>query len=87
MPERRRVHRTQVYWCAQIVLDQSCQDCVVRDISSLGARLAFISTAAIPETFELTVDEAHLRRRCRVVWRSDSQIGVEFQESLFHHAA
>jgi hypothetical protein len=57
------------------------------ETSSLGARLAFISTAAILDTFELTVDEAHLRRRCRVVWRSHSQLGVEFQESLFQHAA
>lgn len=76
-----------MYGCAKIAVNQTFQDCVVRDFSSLGAGLAFISTANIPDTFELTFDAALIRRKCRVVWRSLTQIGVEFQEASFHRAA
>jgi hypothetical protein len=87
MAERRRTRRAQVYGCAKISVNQTLQDCVVRDFSSLGAGLAFISTANIPDTFELTFDAALIRRKCRVVWRSHTQIGVEFQEASFHRTA
>jgi len=87
MSERRRTYRTEVHWCAKIAANQSPQDCVVRDISYLGARLAFIGTAGVPDAFELALDALHMRRSCRVVWRSHTQIGVQFQESSFHRAA
>jgi hypothetical protein len=78
MQERRRVRRIAVFKCAKIAINGSLRDCVVRDLSSLGARLAFVSTAYIPDNFELTFDSAHTLRRCRVAWRSDNQVGVEF---------
>ena len=40
MDERRRVRRTRVYKSAKISMAGSLCDCIVRDISSLGARLA-----------------------------------------------
>jgi hypothetical protein len=87
MHERRRARRVQVFKSAKIAINQSLRDCVVRDISSLGARLAFVSTAYIPDTFELTFDSAHTLRPCRVAWRTDTQIGVEFQGTTFRPAA
>ena len=87
MHERRRARRVQVFKSAKIAINQSLRDCVVRDISSLGARLAFVSTAYIPDTFELTFDSAHTLRLCRVAWRTDTQIGVEFQSATFRPAA
>jgi len=87
MHERRRVRRTQVFKSAKVAFHESLRDCVVRDISSLGARLAFVSTAFIPDNFELTFDSAHTLRGCRVVWRSATQIGVEFQGKSFRTAA
>jgi hypothetical protein len=86
MSEHRRVRRTQVFKCAKIAAVQALQDCVVRDISSLGARLALISTASVPDRFDLTFDMARTRRRCRVIWRSPTQIGIEFQEASFRAA-
>jgi len=87
MHERRRVRRTQVYKCAKITVHASLRDCVVRDISSLGARLALVSTAYIPDTFSLTFDDARTVRACRVAWRSTTEIGVEFCEASFRPAA
>jgi len=87
MSERRRNHRTQVYWCAKISANQSLQDCVIRDISFLGARLAFASATDVPDDFELAIDQVHMRRRCSVVWRSEMEIGVKFRNLVFVAAA
>ena len=53
-------------------------DCTVRNITSLGARLEFQSTASIPSTFELTFDAGRTLRVCHVVWRTIAELGVEF---------
>lgn len=87
MSERRRVRRTQTFKCAKIELNGSLRDCVVRDISPLGARLAFVSTAYIPDDIALTFDSARTLRTCRVAWRSVTEIGVEFREAAFRPAA
>jgi len=87
MSERRRNHRAQVYWCAKISANQSLQHCVVRDISFLGARLAFGSDTDVPDEFELAIDQVHMQRRCSVVWRSETEIGVKFRNLLFVAAA
>ncbi len=68
-------------------MNGSLRDCVVRDISSLGARLALVSTCLIPDRFGLTFDAAHTMRGCRVAWRSATEVGVEFCEASFHSAA
>jgi len=52
-------------------------DCVVRNLSDGGACLKVASPIGIPDTFELRLDAASVRR-CRVVWRKATQIGVEF---------
>jgi hypothetical protein len=87
MPERRRVQRTSVFKSAKIMSNQSVRDCIVRDISKLGACLALISTTSIPDTFDLTFDAGRTLRPCRAAWRTGTQIGVEFQEGSFRPAA
>jgi len=87
MRERRRVRRTQIYKSAKITFNGSLRDCIVRDISSIGAQLAFVSTAFIPDDFSLTFDTAHALRGCRVAWRTSTEIGVEFREVSFRFAA
>lgn len=87
MQERRRYHRHQVYRPAKIVGGASVFDCVVRDISVNGARLAMVSTAGITDTIDLSFDGLHTIRPCRVVWRTLTEIGVEFKERTFRSAA
>lgn len=87
MQERRRVKRTLTHKCAKISLNGSLCDCVVRDVSSLGARLALVSTAYITDDLSLTFDGARTLRACRVAWRSATEIGVEFHEASFRPAA
>jgi hypothetical protein len=87
MFEKRRVQRTRVFKGAKIASDQLVCDCLVHDVSSLGARLALIGAANVPDTFELTFDAARTLRKCRIVWRSGIQIGVEFHKAAFRPAA
>jgi hypothetical protein len=58
---------------------EQLRECTVWDESITGARLVVDAPEAIPDTFHIymTLDFSS-RRRCRVVWRSNTQIGVEF---------
>jgi hypothetical protein len=77
-----RVHRRMtVRRCAWLSLTkgEQIQECIVLNESHKGARLAVAHPGGIPDNFYiyLTLDSAS-RRNCRVAWRSDKQIGVEF---------
>jgi hypothetical protein len=68
----------RIGWLARAKGEQ-IRECTVWDESSSGARLIVDAADEIPETFYLypTLDFMS-RRRCRVVWRSERQIGIEF---------
>jgi len=73
--------RTTVRRCGWLSRTKGEQllECVVWDESRTGARLAFDAPGIIPDTFYLYMSlDFTSRRYCRVVWRSDKQIGVEF---------
>jgi hypothetical protein len=52
-------------------------DCVVRNYSETGARLMVESQLGVPDRFEL-VREGAPKRKCHVVWRQGSELGVVF---------
>jgi PilZ domain len=79
MQERRRVPRTPVCMAAKVFGGESGIFCTVRDISTLGARLEFPTTALLPDQFELAFDVARTIRLCRVAWRTSTEVGVEFR--------
>lgn len=62
--------------------DRPCaHECVVRDISDKGARIAFPDPPpASPVQLELQIPIKSIRHRCRVVWRGDTEIGVAFTD-------
>jgi hypothetical protein len=58
---------------------ENLRECVVFDESEKGARLVVDSPNEIPDTFYLYLSlDFSSRRRCRVAWRSETQIGVEY---------
>jgi hypothetical protein len=73
--ELRRSPRTDVDYLAFIDRNDSSPpvNCIVADISANGAKLTIGQRQQIPDEVTLS-----FRRRCRVVRRSDGQIGVEF---------
>jgi hypothetical protein len=51
--------------------------CLVRNLSEGGACLQMASTAGLPSTFTLVFETTS--RPCRVIWRTDTQLGVTFR--------
>lgn len=52
-------------------------DCTIVDITGSGARIEFPATDEIPDTFRLYVSSVNVVLECRVVWRKQTQLGVE----------
>lgn len=59
------------------------RDCMITDISDLGARL-FAEGVDVPDQFQLLIsnDKKGLRRQCHVVWRLGGEIGVKFTDPV-----
>jgi hypothetical protein len=51
--------------------------CGMKDVSEAGARIVVFDPRASPQEFLLLLN-AGLSRWCRVTWRSDKEIGIEF---------
>src|SRR3954463_11608016 len=56
----------------------SSMDCVVRDISATGARLALTHQNVLPDKFELYVPLKEKTYSVEVRWRADDDLGVMF---------
>jgi hypothetical protein len=53
-------------------------DCMVRNISSSGARLDIVNPIGVPQSFTLVIQSDQFMRRCHAVWSTDKRIGVAF---------
>ncbi len=80
MQERRSFLRGRTYLGGQIAFNGRCSvmDCIVRNMSQNGARVAIESTVAVPREFDLMVQQKGESRRARMIWRNDKEIGVVF---------
>lgn len=79
--DHRSAERTSLGTPAWIRIDNgfSVRSCVVVDMSSSGVRLVLDDARAVAAQFNLLLRrDAIPGRRCRVMWRSGSEIGAEF---------
>jgi hypothetical protein len=51
--------------------------CTISDVSATGARLTTKFMDMLPDEFDLALN-ADLMRKCQVVWRTNTQVGVKF---------
>ncbi|MDJ0934895.1 MAG: response regulator [Kiloniellales bacterium] len=78
--ERRRHDRKDIFAAAVITDSGRHLPCAIRNISKSGALLRLSGPAVeCPEIFTLFQLEGP-KRRCRLRWRSEARIGVEFIE-------
>ena len=75
--EKRIAPRRNANFDAIIAFSRTQMACVIRNVSSGGAKLEVISVRGIPDVFDLHLPN-HRPQRCRVAWRSLKEIGVEF---------
>jgi hypothetical protein len=57
--------------------------CIVSDFSSGGAKITGVRVRTIPDEFKLHITPDRGRARtCRVIWRTDDALGVEFTDRI-----
>jgi hypothetical protein len=81
--DRRRSVRVEWNWPATIYdVDQHLErPCILIDLSSGGAKIAGVRVRTIPDVFRLRTPLGD-RRSCRVVWRTEDALGVEFTDQI-----
>lgn len=78
--KRKHVRRTVTY-PGQIDLGDGAptRECKLQDASEEGALISIEAPQDLPDEFTLVLGyDGTARRRCRVVWRSEEQVGVAF---------
>jgi hypothetical protein len=82
MPERRKAKRRpfdHVASIARLEDGRRIADCMIRDLSDSGARLALREAAELPPEFALLLSKSgNVLRRCRLAWKKANEIGVSF---------
>jgi hypothetical protein len=79
--ERRALVRTTISKGALLFYDaqRGVLTCRVHDITNRGAAIELRDVNLLPPDFELTFDNFHTVRACRVIWRQGDFAGVAFQ--------
>jgi hypothetical protein len=87
--DKRKNLRRSISYPAFIDLgDGSPRVCSLCDASQEGAQLAVADPDALPDEFILALSaDGAARRRCRIVWRTQTQIGVVFLKESHKTAA
>lgn len=82
MHERRRTARRKSFLrgCVNFDNGRIAIDCLIRDITELGARIVFSDTVSIPSVVDLHIPQKSQTLRARVIWRHDDEIGLAFIE-------
>jgi hypothetical protein len=80
MSEKRREPRKRTFLKGRIVFNGgvSSMDCLVRDMSSSGARIALDETMILPEHFTLEIPQKDRTFVAALRWRHEDGLGVLF---------
>ena len=78
--ERRRYPRGKSFYGGVITFNarKSTIDCVVRNFSLAGAKIAMTGTVLLPDVFDLGVPRKEAFFRAHLVWRNSDEAGVAF---------
>ncbi len=76
--EKRNAGRHRVLKGGTILFGDSGVDCTIRNLSTSGAMLNVATPVGLPDQFTLLVQKTAQHQSCRVIWRSETQIGVVF---------
>jgi hypothetical protein len=84
MQERRKTPRPRTYFRGVIAFNRraSTMDCLVRNFSGAGAKLALSNATMLPDKFDLTIERKERSFRASTVWRQVNEIGVRFLSEI-----
>jgi hypothetical protein len=81
--ERRKSFRVEWHSPATIYEGKSARPCIVSNFSNGGAKITNVRATTIPDEFALRITSHDTRmRKCRVLWRSDDTLRVEFTDRV-----
>jgi hypothetical protein len=63
--------------------DNQVTDCIIRDLTESGARVAVSSPGSIPDKLTLVESKNFSAYEARVAWRRDKLLGLSFDQTLF----
>jgi hypothetical protein len=81
MREPKSMPRGRTFLAGKIISNygQSSIDCIVRQISDVGAVIEVESALGIPEHFHLLIPGEGPPQPCKRAWQSDKQVGLVFE--------
>ena len=82
MVEARQGERVRALLRARIIFNNrnSTIDCLIKNISTSGAKISLGNTISVPSEFDLEVPQRARTYRARIVWRDAEALGVTFIE-------
>jgi hypothetical protein len=80
--DKRRSPRMRTMKGASLLLPGSASafSCVMRNLSEHGALVELPSTIGIPAAVILQTQDGTLNRPGRIVWRTETRLGIEFTD-------
>lgn len=83
MIDSRRTRRLRTLQGGRAIYDRNgCgYDCVVRDLSAMGARIKFSAPVGLPSRFDLNLNKDQITVPARVAWSNGMEFGVVFSKS------
>jgi len=79
--ERRKGFRVEWHSPGTIYDGRLARPCIVSNFSNGGAKISGVLPDTVPNEFALRITSRDSRiRRCRVRWRSDDALGIEFTD-------
>jgi hypothetical protein len=79
-PEKRASDRIRSFLRAQIIFNNRMTtiDCIIKNISATGARIALNDTLAVPTEFDIYIPQRGCSHHARLIWRDKDSIGIDF---------
>lgn len=84
MAERRGSQRQKSFLrgCVYFNKRRNAVDCLIRDISDVGARIIFSDTVSIPDVIDLYIPQKEQTVRAHVQWRHGDEVGITFPDAV-----
>jgi hypothetical protein len=82
LPNKRGAERVEVLGHAVVTAPGLRANCVIRDISTTGAKLGVSRQVRLPAAFDLWLMKTRTKRRVLVRWRRGDFVGVEFCQRM-----
>jgi hypothetical protein len=78
MSERRRSSRLRSFLGGRVSYanGRTQQECLIRNLSSRGAKLVFDHAVTLPSEFDLFIHKQQRSFRAKVMWHAEQEVGV-----------